>query len=79
MDENHKSNINIFSCSFEDNEEIKSAIYLISEKDGNQIQIRECNFKSKLKKGEYFIDGKFVGSKNSKGVEIQSCKFKHAD
>lgn len=67
--------MNIFSCSFENNEKSKSAIHLISEKEGNQIQIYECSFKGELKKGEYFIDGNFVGSKNSKDIDIQSCKF----
>lgn len=75
LNENIKSELVISSCSFEKNDESKSAIYLINENEGNNVKIQDCDFKGNLKKGEHFIDGSFLGFKHVKGLSVHSCNF----
>lgn len=72
-----QSSKNVFlikECIFEQDEESNSSIYYISGKHSSQLEISQCEFKGKLNKQQYYIDGNLI-SKVSQKFLIKMCKF----
>lgn len=64
--------IKISGCSFENVKKSESSI--VFEDDISEIEIKECNFKGKLKKGFHYIDGKTI---NKDKLRIKDCLFEY--
>lgn len=64
--------ISFVGCTFEQHENSKSSIYLVDENSMNQVDIFDCEFKGKIKKGSHYIDGNF---NNKEKLNVKSCKF----
>ena len=71
--ENSENKISILGCQFEQNENSKSSIFY-EEKNGNPIEVKDCNFKGKLNKGSHYIDGNFLTKEK---IQISSCNFEN--
>ena len=68
------SPIEFIGCDFEKDENSKSSINFVDEKNGNNIQLKDCIFRGKLKKGSHYIEGKWPIKDK---LKIISCKFEN--
>ncbi|KAK8871920.1 hypothetical protein M9Y10_007666 [Tritrichomonas musculus] len=72
--ENNENKISILGCNFEQDKTSKSSIFYSDKKNGNSIEVVDCDFKGKLKKGSHYIDGE-INVKEK--LHVSSCKFEN--
>lgn len=73
LKEEEKS-FHFFACEFEQDETSKSSIVYVDEKSRNGIDVFECKFKGKLRKGSSYISAKVS---NKEKLNVKSCSFEN--
>ena len=68
-----QKSFNFIGCNFEQHEKSRSSIYYIDNENANdRIELLDCEFKGKLKKGSNYINGKVT---NKEKLNVKSCTF----
>ena len=64
----------ISDCSFETDEESKSALFFVLGEKGSSVEVRKCTFSGTLADDSYYIDGQKISEESPK-LFVNSCKF----
>lgn len=70
----NENKISFSSCTFEQIENSDNSIFIVSVNKENEIDIVDCEFKGKLKKGFHYIDAQ-ISFKGNPRFFINWCKF----
>ena len=72
--EKSQNKVSILGCNFEQDENSKNSIFYDDKKDGDSIEVVDCDFKGKLQKGSHYIDGE-INVKEK--IHVSSCNFEN--
>ena len=66
------SSFYIIGCEFEKDVKSKSSISYVDQSIGNKLEIKNCEFKGKIKKGSHYIEGMLL---EKESILMESCNF----